>query len=195
MARRRRGWRRPWWYDEAAVTTGRRGVPLGSDANDDLGPIPDGATPVIAYRWWDTRADGAIRSLRSLGDWVVGEWFHAYCQCGPGMWQPNYVPPHPAPAEGCFCGVYAYKTAVRVSESLEGMKYETSRNLGFKSATGVVELAGKVIEHELGYRAERARIVSILPVQWELLPFSSHPSAHPYVNRQSTFLEWARENP
>jgi hypothetical protein len=112
------------------------------------------------------------------------------------MWQPNYVPPHPAPAEECWCGVYAFKTAARVRASLEAMKYEISRNFGFNSATGVVELAGKIIEHEYGYRAERARIVSILPIQWELLPLSSHPSAQPrYPCRQSTFLEWARENP
>jgi hypothetical protein len=30
---------------------------------------------------------------------------------------------------------------------------------------GRVELAGKVIEHELGYRAERARIVELIPLR------------------------------
>jgi hypothetical protein len=41
------------------------------------------------------------------------------------------------------------------------------RHLGLGSASGLVmgrvELAGKVIEHEFGYRAERARIVELIP--------------------------------
>jgi hypothetical protein len=61
--------------------------------------------------------------------------------------------PHSVPGEGCSCGFYAMK--------------ELSSMLGF-SAPGVVlgrvELGGKVIEHNLGYRAERARITELISI-------------------------------
>ena len=61
--------------------------------------------------------------------------------------------PHTVPGEDCSCGFYAMKDLGSV--------------LGF-SAPGVVlgrvELAGKVIECTLGYRAERARIAALSPI-------------------------------
>lgn len=69
---------------------------------------------------------------------------------------------HVAPAENCSCGFYAVTT-------LQVLFWGT---LGWMSAgdtdskvLGRVELAGKIIEHEYGYRAERARIAELIPIQ------------------------------
>jgi hypothetical protein len=64
---------------------------------------------------------------------------------------------HRAPDEGCDCGFYAVKDLCSLLQMLAG---DVS---GF--VLGRVKLAGKIIEHELGYRAERARIVELIPWQ------------------------------
>jgi hypothetical protein len=86
-------------------------------------------TTVTAWRGW-TWHDGALR----------------------GMWQPWPAStltarcPHGcerAPTWSCTCGIYA----------------TTDRpTAGFGDMVGVVELTGRVIEHDRGYRAEHARI-------------------------------------
>src|SRR5262249_30909199 len=60
---------------------------------------------------------------------------------------------HSAPDEACTCGFYAMKEFrfVRVPD-------------GHEVVLGKVAFAGKVIEHSLGYRAERARILELIPV-------------------------------
>ena len=64
-------------------------------------------------------------------------------------------PRHDVPDEGCTCGFYATKTlAVFLGSSLKGDRI-----------LGRVELAGKVIECTAGYRAERARIVELIPLR------------------------------
>src|SRR3990172_3438929 len=70
------------------------------------------------------------------------------------------LPPHPVPSRTCECGLYAMKPG------REGSPAATPFIVGFSSLTGpvggVVELAGRVIEHAHGYRAERARILHLL---------------------------------
>jgi hypothetical protein len=70
-------------------------------------------------------------------------------------------PTHEVPAEGCTCGIYALRELSPV--------FLPSDHIGFRSddtppiIVGRVQLAGKVIEHEEGYRAERARLLEVLP--------------------------------
>lgn len=74
------------------------------------------------------------RCLRSIpGDDVP----HAMRLCGP-------------PA----CGIYAVKSLDTFPADVAGCEFRDM-------AVGVVALAGKVIEHELGYRAQRASVVSL----------------------------------
>jgi hypothetical protein len=62
---------------------------------------------------------------------------------------------HDVPDEGCTCGFYATKTlAVFLGGSFRR-----------DCILGRVELAGKVIECTAGYRAERARIVELIPLR------------------------------
>jgi hypothetical protein len=125
---------------------------------DPLGPIPDGIEPIEAYRTWGyvIRLEQGIAELRSLnsGDpWHAG-WNVAMC------WPPPAGRPqdsaHAAPLEGCTCGFYATKKPVAIDPTV-----------GFRSTPGTglimgkVALSGKVIEHERGYRAEKARVVEL----------------------------------
>ncbi|TMK92025.1 MAG: hypothetical protein E6G37_09900 [Actinobacteria bacterium] len=139
---------------------------------------PDGIEPLVGYRAWRFALDRQGVSLYSLGgpgcfgsswDVAVFGWATAACRvdrrrrlrpvsdhacdgtsgclvCGPA---------HRAPQEGCSCGFYAMK-------ELEPLTLFPHREGDL--VIGRVDLAGKVIEHDFGYRAERARIAELIPV-------------------------------
>jgi hypothetical protein len=67
--------------------------------------------------------------------------------------------PHTVPGEGCSCGFYAMKTLSRVQQLSMELR------LGPDLVLGRVELAGKVIEYTVGYRAARARIAALIPTR------------------------------
>jgi hypothetical protein len=62
--------------------------------------------------------------------------------------------PHRIPGETCSCGFYAMK-------SLDMLREPTEVNIIF----GKIAMAGKVIDHEFGYRAELARILALIPLE------------------------------
>src|SRR5438067_9037156 len=68
-------------------------------------------------------------------------------------------PPHAIPGEDCSCGFYAMKVLTRAQQ----LTMELQR--GPDLTLGRVELAGKVIEHSMGYRAARARIAALIPIR------------------------------
>ena len=74
---------------------------------------------------------------------------------------------HGVPDEGCSCGFYAMKELDAQLLRTAGMAVQDAGNNGTEEVfvLGRVELAGKVIEHEIGYRAERARIVELIPLR------------------------------
>jgi hypothetical protein len=139
--------------------------------------IPDGIEPIVAYRAWSCRVDGIEPTLLSLGghggdvwndasdNWVRAScaMFHWMSEAAREAFHDRGLPvpsltegdPHAAPAEGCTCGFYALKS---VTDAFE-MFGRVDRNL-----IGRVKLAGKVIEHEFGYRAQRARIDALIPI-------------------------------
>jgi hypothetical protein len=148
--------------------TGGPSAPSIGWAEGDALRIPDGITPIVAYRMWLVDHRGSIMSPnQQLTRWSVGAWVTASCRRF-GEHLEIDPPGHRAPAEGCRCGIYALKHPADCVTLLRVFGFGRYRVSPFDPtfATGVVELAGKVIEHELGYRAERARIVSIVPVQW-----------------------------
>lgn len=128
-----------------------------SPAADDWPVIPDGIQPIVAYRAW--RYDGgrqrdALQPFRRGFGWHKG-WNLASCLATPRG--PNTATFHRAPAEGCSCGFYALKEPRYVGA--------LSVPPGMSMILGKVELAGKIIEHTAGYRAERARVVQLLPMR------------------------------
>jgi hypothetical protein len=118
---------------------------------------PDAIEPITAFRVW--RADLYLR-LHSLNDqtlWQPGEWTTARCP-----WSD-----HAAPHEGCTCGLYAAMDIGLALVLAAGVLTTTSPgdSMPTTAIVGRVQLAGKLIEHARGYRAERARIVEILPIE------------------------------
>jgi len=94
--------------------------------------------PILGFRCWRLTRQG-VRG-------VVQVWpqprLEAFCPRGPGV-------PHDSP--GCRCGVYAFKEA----GALLGQRWGAS---SAPLVHGLVVLTGKVVEHERGYRAQRAEV-------------------------------------
>jgi hypothetical protein len=79
----------------------------------------------------------------------------------------EWLDPHRAPGEECACGFYSMKQLT--PEMLLWASGPHVHRFGSASderlVLGRVQLAGKIVEHELGYRAERARIVELIPIR------------------------------
>jgi hypothetical protein len=133
--------------------------------------VPDGIEPMVGYRLWAYALGGRraqLHSLRSLSlivhplgksDWdgAASNWVFASCDiCG-----------HVQPNEDCTCGFYAVKLLSQLIPPFPLRTPESRVNRGVESGIvlGRVELAGKIIEHEYGYRAERARIAELIPMR------------------------------
>ena len=132
---------------------------------------PDGITPLVGYRVWTLSIDPGRRVLRSMNGQIVHEvnlnhplghrtdpWLTARCQ----------MTDHDAPEESCSCGFYAVKSLFTLGRLLSFVPtaWALARMVDRLAATflvaGRVDLAGKVVEHDLGYRAERMRIAELL---------------------------------
>jgi hypothetical protein len=129
---------------------------------------PDLIEPIVGYRGWRYMASGQWVQLFAVGyvrdhpsaknEWegAGSSWVTASCVL---------EPTHVVPDEHCSCGFYATKSADDVAPF--GMAGDPPDFLEGGTATGTVLgrvlLAGKVIEHAFGYRAERARIAELIP--------------------------------
>jgi hypothetical protein len=124
--------------------------------------IPDAIEPINAYRLWAYVLSGPESGLHSLTCPGLGacpwqgagsSWVQASCTVEDGPW-------HVSPSEDCTCGIYAVPTLPTLDRAplLVG-------DDGGGILMGRVDLAGKVIEHELGYRAEKARIAELIPLE------------------------------
>ena len=103
--------------------------------------------PVYAYRGWSVLRSGLLTSTTFIDSvWEPGSWLEA------GVHQSIFDSAHTAPSVGCDCGIHALKSERR----LRAMFAEIG-----STVLGQVELAGRVIEHDAGYRAERARVSGI----------------------------------
>jgi hypothetical protein len=99
--------------------------------------IPDYVSPIVGYRVWNWGVTG-LRSLNGEA-WLPGRALSATCP----------RTDHEAPADACSCGVYAAKNY----QHLEDISSSTAAEL---YVHGEVYLWGKVVEHDLGYRAQFA---------------------------------------
>ena len=135
--------------------------------------IPDAIEPLVGYRTWFFVLDGRRASLfpitmrpdlegPSPWDGAHRGWVSASCG-GLAPYLAGFGPElgvscsrHDVPDEGCTCGFYATKT---LAVFLGSWLFRRDCILGR------VELAGKVIEYTAGYRAERARIVELIPLR------------------------------
>jgi hypothetical protein len=134
--------------------------------------IPDGIEPIVGYRGWIYALHGPrpqLHPIRSLGhatgpspwDGAESGWVFALCAVDPG--DPEHVP-----GWGCTCGFYATKNLPQfLPKAFVGLVDlplgEDGVELGW--IFGRVELAGKIIEHDGGFRAQRARIAELNPLE------------------------------
>jgi hypothetical protein len=134
-----------------------------TDEFDSPFQVPDAIEPIVAYRAWrcEVREGRPIlHSVSERAEWDPG-WMHAECLPRGPRSRRRPEADHEVPAEGCTCGVYALKELSPVMLPFAPPFRSVVPMPPF--LVGKVQLAGKVIEHEDGYRAERARIAEILP--------------------------------
>jgi hypothetical protein len=149
-------------------------------AGEGFERAPDGIVPLVGYRMWQVKDEDDQPLFLPLThpsrDWECATrgWVSASCPVGSDK---LFVSPdgelalvgsrHSVPDEGCLCGFYAMKELDPQLLHTAAMVVQDARNTGTEEVfvLGRVELAGKVIEHELGYRAERARIVELIPLR------------------------------
>ena len=142
-----------------------------SRARSDPRPTPDGVTPLVGYRCWTLSVGREQWTLRSMNRQLVHEvnvdqpvgqrdnaWLVARC----------LTSDHDAPEERCACGFYAVKSFTTLRSSPGPLWRAVSLAMSdpegvTQRVAGRVHLAGKIVEHELGYRAERMRIAELHP--------------------------------
>lgn len=132
---------------------------------------PDLIEPIVGYRAWRYTAN--VRAVQlfpiTLTAHDLGEenpWEGAWSGWVRASCPTSDEGTHLAPDERCSCGFYAMKTpdAVDWFAAMGHDRTDADRTDASKGVVlGRVELAGKVIEHETGYRAERARIAELIP--------------------------------
>jgi hypothetical protein len=133
---------------------------------DDPSPrVPDSLEPIAAYRAWFYSIAGRTAQLYPLSgssewnawDGAGATWVTASCAL-------FRSPTHEAPSEDCSCGFYCLKELDLAVSHAEMFHLMTIRGLPLRQVVlGRILLSGSVIEHDLGYRAERARIAELIP--------------------------------
>lgn len=146
--------------------------------------VPDVAEPIRAYRSWS--ADGFVLSGTFGADWEPGGTLTATCRAGATcgcdyctMLARN-LKPHACPSPtseghgGHGCGIYGYLTPeLLAAHGPAATKPDGGHDAAMQAALvwmwaggtpavwGEVEMWGRVMVHEGGYRAEHARIVRL----------------------------------
>jgi hypothetical protein len=161
-------------------------LPSGADAATGEAPqafVPDAIEPVTAYRAWryvpqDMRASLHPMARRPGEAWLPDAWTEARCLAGglsAYVIRSHDLGHHQAPREGCTCGLYAMKNLDDLVAELLMLGLPAMSSAGI--VVGKVELAGRVIEHELGYRAQYGRVVELLSAPGVLeAPFAAAAS-------------------
>jgi hypothetical protein len=132
---------------------------------------PDLIEPIVGYRAWRyTTSDRGVQLFPfNFTDDVLpkNEWEGAWA----GWVTASCLSPreslHLAPEESCTCGFYAMRYPDHLAVFAEAITDQAAHFPQVEGEEGVVfgrvQLAGKVIEHATGYRAERARIAELIP--------------------------------
>lgn len=119
--------------------------------------------PIVGYRLWWIGPDGVLRSLNRAVEAVYPPRGEVRARCDRGH-------ADPPPGAACVCGIYAWKRLPdpRSEERPGGPRLpEISMECIYvgprwAEAAGLVRLWGRVVEHEEGYRAERASVAAIV---------------------------------
>jgi hypothetical protein len=141
--------------------------------------VPDGIVPLVGFRMWQVVEEpgGPVFLPLTNGsrEWVgaTHRWVTASCRL---RGHTLFVSPdgelvhgteHEPPDEACGCGFYAMKRLDRqlLAAARTAIRATAATGSVERFVLGRVELSGKIVEHDLGYRAERARIVELIPLR------------------------------
>jgi hypothetical protein len=114
---------------------------------------------LIGWRVWRITSLGYLRSLTADAIWLPGVPMEA----------PAVVDSHGATKTGgTDLGIHVFKERNGAILEVENYASRYEQHVGY--AVGSVLLWGEVVEHERGYRAERAKIKSIDDVTWKGKP-------------------------
>ncbi|HSR46263.1 MAG TPA: hypothetical protein VLT15_13680 [Acidimicrobiia bacterium] len=119
-------------------------------------------TAVLGFRLWIVD-DGRLVGARQV--WDSPE-FAASCAAHPGS---DEVPHTDERCGRLGCGVYATKS---LDPLFRLHLRETDRNY----AVGLIAMSGKVVEHEDGYRAARAEVLSLVLIGKDRAVYSANPA-------------------
>jgi hypothetical protein len=101
--------------------------------------------PLRAWRYWQVSGRLYLRSVSQRHiEWRPGHFLNAVCVGGG----------HPAPSEGCWCGISG-------ARDLDALREHGLCVLPGPLVVGEVDLWGRILDESYGYRAEHARPVSI----------------------------------
>ena len=137
--------------------------------DDPASRIPDAIEPISAYRAWFYSIESRTARLYPLsGPGTPDAWGGAGSTWVTASCPLFGSPTHEVPSESCGCGFYSVKELELIlshSELLHLTAIHGARRGAWNIPVvlGRVLLSGKVIEHDLGYRAERARIAELIP--------------------------------
>lgn len=133
------------------------------------GPVPDGIEPIVGFRVWFYELTGPrphLYPICSRGDgiasspWDGAESGWVVASCGADPVDPGHVP-----GWKCTCGFYATKNRSTLEDALFLLVHALDERRDSGWILGRVELAGKIIEHDDGYRAQKARIAELIPIE------------------------------
>lgn len=131
--------------------------------------VPDGMTPLKGYRaWYVGGSTGLLTGQAHTELWSPYQPFRAACYSGDtdSHLEKNgdYIP---APAIGCTCGVYSYKTMAQLTVRMNAI-HEQTYGLAPLMVWGEVYLWGTIVEHDKGYRSEFAYPADLTTTKREL---------------------------
>jgi hypothetical protein len=129
--------------------------------------------PLQAYRYWRVEwheGEPVLGSVYRATRWPTAGPLRATCERPPdhlaawirGLLSCSTAPPHPAPTWGCVCGIYALNPSEGEAWQALMPQVEQQGPEPLMHVAGVVQLWGRVIQHEQGYRAEYARPLRLL---------------------------------
>jgi len=129
-------------------------VPHGAPdaAPDYLGLVAGVRSWRVANTMW-ARMGGYLWSWSMLDCWRKGEeWKEAECRSG-----------HRIPGDSCGCGIWAFFDHDTMTETLGTPSGGAD---GYEYVSGIIGAGGDIVVHELGFRAQYAKVLGIFSDEW-----------------------------
>lgn len=140
----------------------------------DIENVPDLVEPIRAWRAWSLSPQPYLLAQPQPTDylhstnvphvWTPRAQQPAECMNGGALARTGHEPPH----ERCTCGYYALRTLGDVVELFIRPSTHDPAGVFPHAVIGEVYLWGKVIAHELGYRAQYAYPKTIITARLEI---------------------------